>query len=169
MTVKDYSAQNETAKHYREAMANVAAAVHVITTDGAAGRYGITMTAVTSVTDTPPTMLLCINRKATIQPILRANGALCINILAQHQRKAADFFSGMMPLPPEERFAHHEWTQGESGQWQLEGALANLHGEIAEMRDMGSHTVFYVSVGHIRIGAAQDKPLLYFRRRFVEG
>ena len=57
------------AQSYRNAMANVASGVHVITTGGAAGSYGITMTAVTSVTDEPPTLVLCINRKAAIQPI----------------------------------------------------------------------------------------------------
>ena len=63
-------------------MASCASGVHVITTDGAAGRYGITMTAVTSVTDEPPTMMLCINREAGIIPILLANRDLCINTLS---------------------------------------------------------------------------------------
>lgn len=60
-----------TLKHpFRDAMASCAAGVHVITTDGESGRYGITMTAVTPVTDEPPTIMLCINRKAAIIPIL---------------------------------------------------------------------------------------------------
>ena len=55
---------------FRHAMASCAAGVHVITTDGAAGRYGITMTAVSSITDEPPTVMLCINRSAAIIPLL---------------------------------------------------------------------------------------------------
>ena len=43
---------------FRDAMAACASGVHVITTDGTAGRYGITMTAVTAVTDEPPTVML---------------------------------------------------------------------------------------------------------------
>ena len=54
-------------------MASCAAGVHVITTDGEAGRYGITMTAVTAVTDEPPTVMLCINRQSAIIPILQGN------------------------------------------------------------------------------------------------
>ena len=58
-------------------MASCAAGVHVITTDGEAGRYGITMTAVTAVTDEPPTVMLCINRQSAIIPILQGNRDLC--------------------------------------------------------------------------------------------
>ena len=47
---------------YRDAMARLGAAVNVITTDGPGGRAGFTASAVTSVTDTPPTLLVCANR-----------------------------------------------------------------------------------------------------------
>ena len=43
---------------YREAMARLGAAVNVITTDGPGGRAGFTASAVCSVTDSPPTLLI---------------------------------------------------------------------------------------------------------------
>ncbi len=92
---------------FRDAMASCAAGVHVITTDGAAGRYGITMTAVTPITDEPPTVMLCINRKARIIPILSENGSLCINTLADEHQDVAEHFAGLTGLSPEERFAYH--------------------------------------------------------------
>ena len=49
-------------QEFRDAMARLGAAVNIITTDGAAGRGGITATAVCSVTDDPPTLLVCLNR-----------------------------------------------------------------------------------------------------------
>ncbi|MPT25288.1 MAG: flavin reductase, partial [Starkeya sp.] len=48
---------------YREAMSRLVAAVHVITTHGAEGRAGFTATAVASVSDSPPTLLVCLNRR----------------------------------------------------------------------------------------------------------
>ena len=54
---------------YREAMARLGAAVNVIATDGPGGRAGFTASAVCSVTDTPPTLLVCANR--TNDPIRR--------------------------------------------------------------------------------------------------
>lgn len=51
---------------FRDAMSSLAAAVNVITTDGPGGRAGFTATAVCSVTDQPPTLLVCINRSASV-------------------------------------------------------------------------------------------------------
>ena len=155
------------AQSYRNAMANVAAGVHVITTGGAAGSYGITMTAVTSVTDEPPTLVLCINRKAAIQPILRANGHLCVNVLSAQQQDVAEHFAGITKLTPQERFEQHVWTDGPSGQPQVADALAHLHGRVLQAHDMGSHTVFYVAVEHIHVNSNAEPGVLYFRRHFT--
>lgn len=43
---------------FRDAMARLGSAVNIITTDGPAGRAGFTASAVCSVTDTPPTLLV---------------------------------------------------------------------------------------------------------------
>ena len=56
---------------FRDAMASCAAGVHVITTDGQSGRYGITMTAVAPITDEPPTVMLCINGRQASFPYCR--------------------------------------------------------------------------------------------------
>ena len=153
---------------FRNAMASCAAGIHVVTTDGEAGRYGITMTAVASVTDAPPTVMLCINRHASIHPILTANRHLCINTLAANQQDIAEHFAGLTPLSPEERFEYHIWHRGSSGQLQVEGALAHLHGHITQQHEVGTHSVFFVEIDEISThNHAADAPaLLYFRRHF---
>lgn len=151
---------------FREAMASCAAGVHVITTDGGAGRYGITMTAVASITDEPPTVLLCINRRSAIIPILAANNHLCINVLSAAQQDVAEHFAGMTPLSPEERFEYHIWHRGQTGQLQVEGALAHLHGSITAQHDIGTHHVFYVEINEIKVQHGTEPALVYFRRNF---
>ena len=79
---------------YREAMARFGAAVSVVTTDGPAGRFGFTASAVCSVTDDPPTLLVCINRKNDSHPALLANGVLCVNTLAAGQEEISGVFGG---------------------------------------------------------------------------
>lgn len=148
---------------FRDAMASCAAGVHVITTDGAAGRYGITMTAVAPVTDEPPTVMLCINRSARIIPILSENGGLCINTLADEHQDVAEHFAG---LSPEERFAYHIWHRGKTGQLEIEGALAHLHGHIVGKHEIGTHFVFYVRLDEIKNCGCKRPALLYFRRQF---
>lgn len=155
-------------RNYRNAMAKVASGVHIITTDGTAGRYGITMTAVTSVTDSPPTLLLCINQKAAIQPVLRTNGRLCVNVLAADQLDVARHFAGMTQLTAHERFLQNNWeNHTHTSQPQLEGALAHIHGHITASHDIGSHSVFYVAIDYINVSDhTDDSALLYFQRQF---
>ena len=155
---------------FRNAMAACAAGIHVITTDGPAGRYGITMTAVAPITDEPPTVMLCINRSAHILPILQQNRGLCINVLSSSQQDVAEHFAGMTALSPEERFEYHIWHRGQSGQWQVEGALAHLHCTIEQEHTVGTHQVLYVSVNEILMGLSvtEETPaLVYFRRNFM--
>lgn len=154
-------------QQFRNAMAFCAAGVHVITTDGAAGRYGITMTALAAVTDSPPTLMLCVNRSTRIYPILRENGLLCVNVLSAGQRDVAEHFAGLTALTPEERFEQHIWHRGQSGQLQVDGALAHLHGRITAQQEIGTHGVFFVEIDEIRVhGGTGDAALLYFSREF---
>lgn len=151
---------------FRDAMASCAAGVHVITTDGSAGRYGITMTAVTPVTDAPPTVMICINRRSAIIPILQTNEDLCINVLSATQQDVAEHFAGITKLSPEERFEYHIWHRGQTGQLQVEGALAHLHGKITAQHDIGTHHVFYVLINEINVHDTTQPALVYFRRNF---
>ncbi|SOD67716.1 4-hydroxyphenylacetate 3-monooxygenase, reductase component [Alysiella filiformis] len=151
---------------FREAMSVCAAGVHVITTDGATGRFGITMTAVSSVTDEPPTLMLCVNRQAQIYPILQANGVLCVNVLSSQQIDVAEHFAGLTKLTPEARFEQHIWHRGKNGQLQVDGALAHLHGKIVANHEVGTHGVFYVQIDEIALNPHIDNALVYFRRTF---
>ena len=88
---------------YRNAMARLGAAVNIVTTDGAAGRAGFAATAVCSVSDNPPTLLVCLNRNASAYKVVKANGVICINTLAAHHEVLSTLFGGKTPA--EERFA----------------------------------------------------------------
>ena len=66
---------------FRDAMARLAAAVHVVTTDGEAGRAGFTASAVSSVTDDPPTLLVCMHRGSRYNDVFKINGVLCVTAL----------------------------------------------------------------------------------------
>jgi len=72
-----------TSQDYRNAMARLGAAVSVITTDGPAGAVGFTASAVCSVTDSPPMLLVCLNRNSSASPAVHANGVLCVNVIAE--------------------------------------------------------------------------------------
>ena len=79
---------------FREAMSRLGAAVHVITTAGPGGKAGATATAVCSVSDAPPTLLMCLNRRSQTNPAVVENGVFCVNTLGDGGAEIADIFAG---------------------------------------------------------------------------
>src|SRR5947208_9372950 len=95
---------------FREAMSRLGAAVHVITTAGPGGKTGATATAVCSVSDAPPTLLMCLNRRSQTNPIVVENGVFCVNTLGDGGTEIADIFAGRTGVTGSERFATGEWS-----------------------------------------------------------
>ena len=82
---------------YRDAMACLGASVNIVTTDGWAGRAGFTASAVCSVTDNPPTLLVCINRESSAYASVRENGVVCVNVLSARHERLSRLFGGGIP------------------------------------------------------------------------
>ncbi|MDO6683261.1 flavin reductase [Oceanobacter sp. 5_MG-2023] len=149
---------------FRNGMSLLGGAVTVITTDGDAGRFGFTATAVSSVTDEPPTLLVCMNRNSYAHEHFKTNKTLCVNVLTgEHQGVSWDFAN--RELTSEERFAKHHWSCLKTGAPALDEALVNFDCVIHESHEMGSHTVFYCRIADVRIGNADDG-LVYFNRAY---
>lgn len=91
-------------QEYRDAMACLGSAVNIITTDGPGGRAGFTASAVCSVTDAPPTLLVCLNRSASVHQAFTQNQVLCVNTLADCHESLSGLFGGKRrwssALPP---------------------------------------------------------------------
>lgn len=152
-------------KIFRDAMATLGAGVNIITTDGIGRKCGLTATAVVSITDSPPTMLVSINRNSAANDTFKANSKLAINILNADQQLAAEYFGGMHPVSMEDRFAKFDFTQGKSGLPILKEAIANLEGSISATHEVGTHTLFIVTLDHMNITDNGDA-LIYFNRDF---
>lgn len=140
------------ASDYREGMARVGAAVHIVTTDGPAGRAGFTATAVASVSISPPTLLVCLNRGAAVHPAFLENRVLCVNTLADTQHEIASVFGGLTGLHGVERFSSASWTRLESGAPALEGALASFDCRIETIHEVATHSVLICPVVAIALG-----------------
>jgi flavin reductase (NADH) len=155
---------------FRNAMAHLPAAVSIITTNGSGGRCGITASAVCSVTDSPPTILVCINRGSAMHDIFKENGQLCVNVLSDEQEQLAMHFSGATKVAMHERFSWDIWEAQAAGQEQLQqpmlcDALVRLQGRIKEFKEVGSHSVMFVELNDIRVSEEKDS-LIYFNRLF---
>jgi flavin reductase (NADH) len=148
---------------FREAMAHLPAGVNILTTDGPSGRCGITVSAVCSVTDQPPTVLVCVNQSSATHDIFSGNRRVCVNVLGGQHEELARHFSGATRVPMPERFAWDIWDPQESLPV-LREAVVNIIGVIRDRKPMGSHSVMFVEVERVHV--RQGDSLVYFDRRF---
>jgi len=150
---------------FRNGMALLAGAVNVITTDGAAGLAGFTASAVCSVTDTPPTLLVCMNRNSFAHRFFVENRRLCVNVLAGGQQDLSALFANR-EVTMDQRFAQAPWQVLETGAPALEGALVNFDGDITQIHDVGSHSIFFAELRSVRLGGQESHGLAYFNRAY---
>jgi flavin reductase len=150
---------------FREAMSRLGAAVHIVTTSGTAGRAGFTATAVASVSDSPPTVLVCLNRKSQITPMMRENQVFCVNTLASSEEELANVFAGRTGVFMAERFMRGDWITLETGAPVLTNAISALDCRVLEMKSVGTHDIYFGEVAAIRLANA-EKALVYHARAY---
>jgi flavin reductase len=154
-------------KVFREAMSRLGAAVHVITTDGPSGKTGFTATAVCSVSDAPPTLLVCLNRGATSMPILRGNGVFCVNTLRAGDEVVADTFAGRTKVAREARFdTGHQWAPLATGSPVLMSAVVACDCRVIEIKAVASHDIYFGMVEAIHQG--EPGPALVYHDRLYK-
>ena len=149
---------------FRNAMSLLTTAVNVITTEGEAGLHGFTASAVCSVTDTPPTLLVCMNQSSRSHTHFVDNKILSVNVLgAQHEKISNAFASSK--LSSEDRFKLGAWTTLETGSPILEDALVSFDCDIEQIQEVGTHSIFMCRVVAIK-QSQQDESLVYFNRGY---
>lgn len=150
---------------FREAMSCLGAAVNVVTSAGPAGQVGFTATAVCSVSDRPPTLLVCVNRSSAQNEAVKANGVLCVNTLSHDHHELGRVFAGLTAVKSEARFVGANWRTLVTGAPVLEGSLASFDCAIDRAIEVGTHSVLFCSVRDVAIGRSGGS-LVYFRRRY---
>jgi len=150
---------------FREAMSRLGAAVHVITTAGPGGKTGATATAVCSVSDAPPTLLMCLNRRSQTNPVVVENGVFCVNTLGHDGAAIADLFAGRTGVQGTDRFKIGEWTVLSTGSPVLASAVIAFDCRIVEVRAVASHNVFFGAVETVRLGPS-GPALVYHERAY---
>jgi flavin reductase len=150
---------------FRNAMARVCAPVNIVTTNGPAGRGGFTATAMCSVTDEPPTLLICMNSKSSQMNMFKANRAFCVNVLpSEHKDLAANFAGALSDM--DERYAGADWTMLSQNLPALRDSIVSFACEIVDVNRVGTHDIIVGRVIDIR-QRPDGNALLYFDRHYV--
>lgn len=154
-------------QQFKDGMRRLAASVTIVTVGFLDGRrFGMTATAVCSVSAEPPILLCCINRKTATHQHFMAAESFGVNILASDDQDLAKRFAA--PHQPHERFAIGDWQSTESGVPLLKTAAASFLCRKRDAVDMGEHTVFFGEVIEVATRKDQAPSLVYGHGCFGE-
>jgi flavin reductase (DIM6/NTAB) family NADH-FMN oxidoreductase RutF len=164
------SASDEVAsvlEDFRKCFQRHVTTVTIVSAASAGRRAGLAATAVCSLSDTPPSLLVSINQKARACELIRTSKAFAVNVLAAEQMDIAKVFarSARDDAEAEAKFlAAGHWERKGELPW-LQGSLANVCCELLQEVHVASHSVFIGVVKDIRV-LAEGTPLLYGFKEF---
>jgi len=145
---------------FREVIGHFMSGVTVITARAEGRDYGMTASAVTSLSLDPPMILACLNNRSPTQEAITRSGAFGVNVLAEGQHDLAKQFA----RAGEDKFAGVAIRRGAAGVPLLSDALAVLECRVGTDVTGGTHRVFFAHVAQAT--ARHGAPLAYFRGSF---
>ncbi|MBR0702129.1 flavin reductase family protein [Bradyrhizobium diazoefficiens] len=154
------------AKDFKQAMRQCAGAVALVTVGAEHGkRTGLTVTSACSLSDSPPSLIVCVNRNASAHARIREEGAFAINFLHEDHALLALTFSGQKGVNGDDRFAFGQWTRGVTGAPVLTDAVAAFDCVLTRVFETTTHSIF---IGEVRGATHSDRaaPLVYLRSSF---
>ena len=154
-----------TTLEFRKALGQFSTGVTVVTAEREAGKVqGMTANSFTSVSLDPMLILVCVDQRAKILPLLHKKKRFGISVLKSGQQAISEYFArGVHSAEAEERLAIH-FVKTPSGVPVLENALLQLSCSVVASHLTGDHTIF---VGGVETAAIDEgEPLLFFRGEY---
>lgn len=133
---------------FAHAMRQLVSGVSIITAGTGSGRVGMTATAVTSLSASPPALIVCLNRSSSAGPQIAESRTFAVNILAADQIEIGERFAGKGGFKGAARFGVGAWSTGISGAPVLSGALASIECELDELIERHTHAILIGRVVH---------------------
>lgn len=147
---------------FRRAMRSVASAVYLITGRGPEGDVGLTATAACSLSFDPMSVLISVNRSASMTRTLEATGRFVLNVLSEEDEAVANAFGS--PAGRESRFLNGDWYDLDAMP-ALRSSISSIACEVATTMEFGTHRIYAGAVKRVdnRDGRAE---LLYCNGAF---
>jgi flavin reductase (DIM6/NTAB) family NADH-FMN oxidoreductase RutF len=149
---------------FRQALAQFASGVTVVTAMSGDERFGFTASAFTSVSLRPPLVLVCAAQRLDALAAIVRSRAFGVNVLGIHQRALGLRFAGLVPGVVD-RFEGVETTTSVTGSPLLPGSLACLDCRVWRLDETGDHVIAIGEVVDARV-SEHHVPLLYHDRRW---
>lgn len=151
---------------FRSSMALFPGAVTLITVGEGEDRRGLTATATCSLTDEPPSLLICVNRKVEACAEISRLGKFSVQLLCDDGNDLAMRFAGAAGAHGAAKFDEGDWVSDDLGLPVLQSALASLSCTVASESDNGSHRIFIGQIEEARLRPEVGKALVYAHARF---
>ena len=151
--------------NFKQAMQLWASGVTVVTTHSEKfGLQGMTVTAFSSVSITPPQVLVCINESADTGEGIQESQCFAVNILSSTQQDVSNQFAG--GSSQQQRFENTPWTAGTTGAPILNDSLMSLECKVIEKVHAGTH---WIIIGEVQDAVCREgEPLLYYRGAYQQ-
>lgn len=146
---------------YRTLMRAMPAGVSVLTAQDAHGHgEGLTVNAVTSVSLSPPILLVCVHQLSRMRLLLSVGTPVVVNVLSQAQSDVARRFASSV----NDRFSGVAHAVRPGGYVTIDGAVAHVRCTVREIAEVGDHSVVYADVtgGESNGG----RPLLFYSHAY---
>jgi flavin reductase (DIM6/NTAB) family NADH-FMN oxidoreductase RutF len=152
---------------FRQALAQFASGVTVVTTRDAGGQpMGLTVSAFSSVSLQPPLILVSVDAGSETHSGFRDSGVFGVSILAEGQ----DPVSRLFARPGRSKFAEIPLVTGSRGVPLVPDALAHIECEVRAAHPAGDHVLYVGEI--VSLSVRPGRPLVYHRggyRRLAEG
>ncbi len=149
----------------RQVMRHWATGVTVVTSFDGQRRHGMTVSSFTSVSLTPPWVLVSIQRDSQTHQVILQSKVFGITVLSINQMAVSDCFAGRDDCEYTDRFAGLETFSLATGSPFIIGGLAFMDCRLVNTSDAGTNTLFIGEVIAVRAGS-DDPPLLYYDRGY---
>ncbi|MDG1531185.1 MAG: LysR substrate-binding domain-containing protein [Paracoccaceae bacterium] len=148
-------------------MSCAACTVNIVTTDGPAGRAGVTVSAMSSVSaDTPqPTLLVCVHHLSPAADLILENGVFCVNVLRDDQGYISDTFAGRFKDQVGDKFECTDWVNMSTGSPRVADPLVGFDCRVKSSEKVGTHYVFIGEVEDLYV-RENGSPLIYANRAY---
>ncbi|MEM1416148.1 MAG: flavin reductase family protein [Myxococcota bacterium] len=142
---------------FKQALRRWCSGVTVVTSRGEAGIHGMTVSAFSSVSASPPLILVCCNRDSNTHTFIEESGVFGVNILAAGQEALSNGFADPRRV---DRFEGVAWSPGpKTGSPILDGVAAWFDCRTRSAHREGSHTIYVGDV--LELHTRDAAPLLY--------
>jgi len=152
---------------FRRVMGHFVTGVTVVTALDGERPFGITVNALSSVSLDPALVMVALDRRRFLTPIVRAAGRYAVCVLSEEQQALSDCFAGAPVTPGRPDFCGAVWHPGPTGLPLLDGAIATLECTVVETFSAGDHDLFIGRVDSLINEQEHPMPLLYYRRRYL--